>query len=107
MATEPLDFKVAKKKRKIIEFRIEGDDFVYSFTTPKTAGLVLDITAEGSSEEVASTRAMLNWLSRGLPEDQNQRLMDRLRDPDDDLDFEELGEYVEKLMEEVNGNPTG
>lgn len=95
-------FKITKRSREPIEFDIEGDDYTYVFTPPKTATAVLPVL-DGEASEIKAT---LNWLSDGLPEEQNTHLINRLKDPKDDLDLEDVGGYVERLMEIMAARPT-
>ena len=84
-----------------IKFTLDGED--YLFTPPKTVPVFL--AADKNPAEWARVR--LNWLSHGLPEDQAQRIHDRLMDFDDALDYGTLSEVINYLMEEMSGRPTG
>lgn len=95
-------FKVARKNREPIEFGFEDEEYIYVFTPPKVAGIVLSVVEGGTDE----AKAAFDWLSDGLSEEQNKHLIDRLRDPKDDLDIEDIGTMVEGLMEEIGERPT-
>jgi len=95
-------FKVAPKNRQPIEFAFEDENYTYVFTPPKTAGIVLAVVEGGTDE----AQAAFNWLSDGLPEDQNAHLIARLKDPKDALDIEDIGPMVEGLLEEIGDRPT-
>lgn len=107
MATTPKAFDVPKRTPTVLEFTL-GDDDLYTFTPPKTSGMLLDIVVgdPDADNNVAATRASLNWLSDGLPDDQAQRILDRLRDPDDDLDTDTLNEVIKWLVEQASNRPT-
>jgi len=99
-------FTTAKRHAKPIEFDLDGETF--HFTAPKTAGMVLDVIADGAGDanSPAAAKAALDWLSQGLPEKENARLIERLRDPGDDFDFADLAPIIEFLVEEAAGTPT-
>lgn len=99
-------FTTAKRRSKPIEFELDGE--AYHFTAPKTAGMVLDVLSHGAGDpnSPAAAKATLDWMSQGLPEEENARLIERLRDPKDDFDFADLGPIIEFLVEEATGNPT-
>lgn len=97
-------FKTATKKKTTIEFDL--DDDTYHFTAPKFAGTFLAIANSGSDDQLTQGRAVLNWLSTGLPEEENALLIARLTDPHDDLDFDDLQPVFEYLMQQVTGRPT-
>lgn len=48
----------------------------------------------------------MDWLGDGLPENQVARLIERLKDRDDDFDIPTLRDVVQGLVEKVTGNPT-
>lgn len=96
-------FTTAKRRSKPVEFDLDGETF--HFTPPKTAGMVLDVIS-GDANSPAAAKAALDWMSHGLPEDENARLIERLRDPEDDFDFPDLAPIIEFLVEETSGTPT-
>lgn len=96
-----LEFTTAKKRRDPLDFTLDGE--TYHFTPTKTAGVVLAL-ADGDNTEVM--KQTFDWLSHGLPDDEAQRLIDRLNDPDDDLDVDDLGTIISGLQEEIAGRPT-
>lgn len=104
-AAQPLDFKpkngTKKKKAEPIPFRIpgieEGDEIgqhVYHFTPKKKAAMLLGIAAGGQ----AAIGGLVDWLGRGLSEEDNEVLLARLNDEDDWLDFEDLEGVIEMLI---------
>lgn len=96
----PLEFTTATKRREPIEFTLDGETF--TFTPPKTAGMVLAVI----DGEEGEAKALFDWLDDGLPEDQSARLEARLRDPADDFDIEDLMEIVKSLAARASGRPT-
>lgn len=97
-------FKTKAKPGQVVDFNLDDDTF--NFKPPKFAITLLAIINAGADEPIAQVRAILNWLSDGLPEDQNARLIARLSDPDDNLDFDDLEDVFGYLMEQVTGRPT-
>jgi len=64
---------------------------------------------ESGGDEVngmAITQATFNWLGEGLTEEENVRVRDRLKDPEDDLDIDQLSDVILKLSERVAARPT-
>lgn len=101
-----LSFKVAKRRRKPITFDLEGDDYEYSFSPPKQAGVFMPLfEGEDEIDEIQTSRAVFAWLDKGLSEEDRKHIEDRLRDEDDDLDFDTLGDVVKALMEKASGRP--
>jgi hypothetical protein len=104
--TADLSFKIATRRREPITFTLGDDDHIYSFDPPKQSVLVLPVLATESDNNIEHTRAVLAWLDAGLSKEDQECLEARLRDPEDDLDFDMLGPIVEGLMEKVSGRPT-
>ena len=102
---DSLQFKTAARRAEPIEFVL--DDEAYTFIPPKTALMLMPgVFASGADAGMAMTRATFDWLSAGLPEDQNDRLIARLRDPEDDFDIDNLTEIISALTEQTTGRPT-
>ena len=97
-----MEFTTAKRRVKPITFKIDGED--YAFTPPKQAPVLLAFLDGGTEAE--ETKAAFDWLGQGLPEDQEARIIARLRDPDDDFDLENLRVVLDWIMEQVAGRPT-
>lgn len=93
------EFTTSAKRKKPIEFTLDGTE--YQFTPPKQAGMVLDFLETG--DELG---AMMDWVNEGLGEEQAAAIEARLKDPDDDFDFEELTNISRWLVEEATGRPT-
>lgn len=103
-----LEFEVAVRNTKPITFTL-GDDHVYKFTPPKNAVMMIPLLqpSAGSDEDgVNLTRSTFDWLGQGLSEEDNDLIISRLKDPEDDLDIDLLGDVVQKLSEQVAGRPT-
>jgi hypothetical protein len=115
------EFTTPARERTLVTFTLDGD--LYHFTPPKFSIIAMGIgdlinaisgTAAGmdedSPESGASTMAMmrelLDWLGAGLPDDEGQRILDRLKDPDDDLDIDTVLTITLGLMEEAGDRPT-
>lgn len=94
-----MEFTTAKRRAKKITFILDGEDF--EFAAPKTAPAMLAMF-DGTPE----AKATFDWLGEGLPEDQTERLIARLKDPKDDFDVDNLEVIVKWLMEQVSGRPT-
>lgn len=96
-----LAFTTSARTRKTITFTLDGDE--YEFTPPPFTSLVLP-ALDGNELEVF--RGMMDWLGGGLPDDQEKRLEGRLRDPEDNLDIEDMFEIFQGLVGKVAGRPT-
>lgn len=98
-------FTTAKRRAKPITFTLDGED--YEFTPPKRAAAVVDLVLSGQEANgLATTRVAFDWISAGLPEEQNDRLVERLKDPEDDFDIENLENLLEWLRKRSEGRPT-
>lgn len=96
-----LEFTTAKKRREPIKFSVDGEQ--YEYVPQKQAGMALALR-DGNETEVM--REMFDWLSDGLPEEQAQRLIDRLKDPADEMDIDDLGKLIGDLQDQIAGRPT-
>lgn len=107
-AGDALVFTVAKRRKEAIEFWLApaGDDAIpdgpYHFTAPKTAALVLPVVESGGNEALAM-KALLDWLSKGMPDTEVEKVWARLNDADDDLDVDTLTQVVQGLAQRVGG----
>lgn len=113
-ARKPLDFQVAIKRHEPIPFRLSvvdedgeptGEVEEYEFTPQKNSLMVMPML-DGDGGENETIKAVFDWLGAGLPEEQSDRLKDRLRDPADPLDLDTLGNVIESLVEATGGRPT-
>lgn len=101
LTTMALEFKTAKKRKDVIEITIDGD--LYHFTPQKSAGAMLAL-AEGDYAQMM--KKTFDWLGDGLPEPEAERLINRLKDKDDDFDIADLQEVIRILQDEISGRPT-
>jgi hypothetical protein len=93
------EFTTATKRRKPIEFTLDGTE--YQFNPPKQAGMVLDFLE--TNDEMG---ALFDWVNEGLGEEQATAIEERLKDPADDFDIKELTDIARWLVEESSGRPT-
>jgi hypothetical protein len=71
------------------------------FTAPGWAPIVL-MKAE---EPMDTTRGYLDWLGAGMSDEDGQHILDRLLDPKDDFDLEDITAVILGLIEEASGRP--
>lgn len=106
MPDDVVEYKVSKKNRKPIPFKVAGDDLVYKFTPPKNISMLMEVLDSEEDSDIAQIRATFDWLGKGLSEDQMEHLKARFLDDKDDIDVDDLGEIVEQLQETISGRPT-
>ena len=99
-----ISFKVAKRRKEVITFDLEGSDHQYEFTPPKQADMVLPMLDADS--DLMAAKAAFEWLDNGLSEADQKHISDRLKDKEDDLDIDTIEEIVTSLVEHVSGRPT-
>ena len=103
------EFTTGERARQVVEFDLDGQRF--TFTVPKRAGLIMSVVTtvgidgKGSTES-DSVRDLLNWLGDGLPEDQADQILNRLKDPDDNFDLEQINEIARYLLGQSSNRPT-
>lgn len=102
-ARKPMDFQTAKRRKEPIPFTLDGEE--YEFTPQKNSVLVMPSMSD-DKDGTEELRGIFDWLGAGLPDEQEQRLIERLKDPEDDLDLDMLSEIVSGLIEEIGGRPT-
>lgn len=103
------EFTTKERVPQVIEFDLDGEHYV--FTVPKRSGLIMSVvTTVGingrGSTDADSVKDLLNWIGEGLPEDQATRLLDRLTDPNDDFDLDNINEIARFLLAESGKRPT-
>lgn len=100
-------FKTEKRKVETYEFELDGEKF--RFTPNKTASFMLPILEEDDSSkmEMIATKGQFDWLHNGLTKAQSKKIIDRLKDPKDDLDVDLLLDIIDWLQDEVSGKATG
>lgn len=103
------EFTTRKRNREQIQFSLDGR--VYTFTSQKLSLAMLplvDTTDDsGMPPQLRAVKSELDWLSLGLPDDEIEEIIGRLRDPDDDLELNDVTEVTKWLFKQVSGNPTG
>jgi len=98
---DDLVFRTAKKRREEVEFTL--DDRTYKFNPPKIARAMLPVVDDGESE----AKATLDWLRAGLSDEDYETLAARMKDENDDFDFDDIAAVAEALIEKVvTGRPT-
>jgi hypothetical protein len=101
-------FETKAREKQVIEFELDGESF--RFTPPKRAGLIMSVVGtiglDTTSSDTDSVRDLLNWVGEGLSEEQGQRFVDRLKDPDDDFDLEQMNEIARYLLGQSSNRPT-
>lgn len=105
MAAKRMAFTTAVKNRDTIEFDL--DDVTYHFTPGKRSGMTLAVMDADSTEGAAAGlgKGLLDWFSDGLAEGEAERLRDRLLDPKDDFDTEDLSELANAMLGAASGRP--
>lgn len=93
-----LEFTTAKRRHEPFTFILDGREFV--FTPPKLAGAILDAMDSDDSG------AMLDWFAKGLNDEDETFIANRMRDADDDFDVDDVARIVQSLIEKVVGRPT-
>lgn len=80
---------------------------VLVFHRPKDSGWVLLQLAIDSGKMIDAYREMMLFLDQSLSKADRDYLADRLRDPDDDFDMNEIIELFRKVTAAWTGTPTG
>lgn len=101
-----MEFAVAQRRKQPITFTLAGDDHEYMFTPPKTAVMLLPIIQSAEETQAGMLRASFEWLGDGLSEEDNLRIVARLKDDEDGFDIEDLGKVSQGLSEKVAARPT-
>lgn len=100
--TSSMAFTTGTRNKKPILFTLDGEEF--AFTPPKQAAIFLETVNGGTV--ISLTQETFDWLGEGLAEGQQDRLVERLKDPDDDFDVPNLEAILEYLQKKVAGRPT-
>lgn len=93
-------FTKEKPERPPIEFSLDGR--VMTFVNPGWAPIVL-MRPDGPTD---ITRTYLDWLGAGLSDEDGQWILDRLLDPNDHYDLEDITELILGIVQEATGRPT-
>jgi hypothetical protein len=103
-----LSFKARKRNTKPVTFDLgeapDGDTREYSFQAPKTAALVLPML--DAEDDMGAAKSAMEWLDQGLSQEDLAHIVARLKDPEDDLDFEVIEDLIAGIVEKVSGRPT-
>lgn len=101
-------FYTKEKEQKIVEF--EWDDRPLRFTVPKKSGLIASVVnnvgLDARSLDTDSTRDLLNWLGEGFSEEDSQWIFDRLTNPDDTFDLEDVNEMAKYILGQASNRPS-
>lgn len=103
-----LEFNIAPRRVTPLTFTL-GDGHEYVFTPPKSAVMmmpVIDANAASDNAGIDITKATFNWLGEGLSDEDHDRILTRLRDPEDGLDVDTLADVVKALTEKVASRPS-
>ncbi len=95
-------FTTGTRKKDPIKFTLDGEQF--EFTPPKQAAIFLETVNGGTV--ISLTQETFDWLGEGLGDGQKDRLVERLKDKDDDFDVPNLEAILEWLQKQVAGRPT-
>lgn len=97
--------KKAKTKQDTIRFKVDGE----TMTAIRPKSWTTLETAAGADENnpAAAAKASIDMITGMFDAASRQRLLARLRDPDDALDLNDVQEYLTWLTEEWSGRPTG
>lgn len=102
-----LEVPVKARDRKTVPFRLGSNPRVYNFHPPKFAVMMLPVMEGGGvAGNAQQMSALLEWLGAGLTAEENQHILDRLKDPEDDLDIDALDEIVQALVGKAGGRPS-
>lgn len=88
-----------KPPKPPILFSVDGREM--QFTPPGWAPIVL----MRSDRPIDVTRVYLDWVGAGLPDEDGQYILNRLLDPKDEFDLEDVTQVFLGLIEEVSGRP--
>lgn len=101
-------FETKAREKQVVEFELDGESF--RFTPPKRSGLIMSVVSsaglDGRSTDTDSVRDLMNWIGKGLSDEQAQRIFDRLTDEDDDFDLDQLNEIARHLLGQSSNRPT-
>lgn len=81
---------------------VTGANHKYTFLAPKVAPIILDMY--DSPEDMV--KILFDWLGEGMSEEDNNILLGRLRDPDDDFEIYQLRQLLDGIIAKVSGRPT-
>lgn len=100
---DQLSYQTPQRRVAPIPFNLDGRQF--NFYPPKRAGIILGILDSKDTGTIGATGAFFDWLGQGLSEDDNNFLVARLKDPNDDLDLDTIADIARDLMERASDTP--
>lgn len=85
-----------------------GDDGPFEFVVPKIGGIMSVARSDKTGEELEqeSIRAQTKWLQDGFDPEDWADILDRLDDPEDNLDWPHMFRLFEALMASQGERPT-
>lgn len=107
-------FSVKRRRVQPITFSIGGrrgdgseDPYVYEFTPPKNVVMSMGLVERNSRfSETEAMQGLFDWLNAGLSDEDADRIVDRLKDPEDDFDVPDLTDIIQSLQERAAGRPS-
>jgi hypothetical protein len=101
-------FETKAREKQVIDFELDGVTF--KFTPPKRAELIMSVVGSVGLDKAASdadsVHDLLNWLGQGLSDEQGELIWERLKDPEDDLDLDQVNEIARYLLGQSSNRPT-
>lgn len=97
-------FTSEPRTHEAVEFDLDGD--TYHLTPPKIAPMLMSVaSATDGGRDIEAVRQQLAWFETGLPEEEFERLIDRLEDYEDGLDLSMIGQVFRWVVEQTTGRP--
>lgn len=95
-----------RKSSEPISFDIDGEEFHCHKTIPGAS--LIDFSAAATSDNSSeATRATLDFFKSAMSEEEHARFDEFIRDPEREVEIEDLAEIIEWLIEEyTNRRPT-
>lgn len=87
-----------------VPFELDGTTF--HAHRPKTSIFLMMAASGGSGRIGESMLEAVKFIDACLPPDERDIIADRLRDPDDDFDIDDLSAIFEYLVTQFSGRPT-
>jgi hypothetical protein len=95
-----LEFHTKPKPPKAaIHFKVDGREL--AFTPPGWAPILL----LSPDQPMDITRGYLDWLGAGMSDEDGQYILNRLLDPTDEFDLEDITPVILGLVQEASGRP--
>lgn len=113
-AKADMAFSVKKRKVKPIYFSIGGrrgdgteDPYLYEFFPPKNVVAAMGLVEKNVKyTEIDAMNGSFDWLNAGLSDEDAERIVERLKDDEDDLDVSDLTDIITALQERVAQRPS-